>query len=405
MVTLGPEEWRGLIDYWQKAGHDIRHLDIPEDVARQLGVELPKKEDDMTAEHEPLGAQWKRKKYFDGTTCGLKDCKHAADGYVCDLKPTKEGGKGRLWFGPACTKCVRKTHPTLNPMSLAELAHQRNGASDLALVLDVEVGDILKRLEAAGIDEKGRPLEGAQPALQAKQTVIPGTEAPQAPPPSAAPQTPLVTPPPQDASPPPNYIVVQVDSVQIPAQYLEAQVVDARTIRERFVDPLVIADQASMDLASNYTKLIKKSWNQLDEYRKSLTKPLRDKIEEIQAYFNPPLEKLKEAEDLLKRKISEGAHAMARAQASALQAAQAAFQQQNPAALAAASQQATQADVSLSPGVSIRKLKRWAIQDPSRVPFELWSPDAAKIQQAIDLGHTYIPGIAIWEEDSVAVRQ
>jgi hypothetical protein len=43
-----------LIDYWKNAGRDIRFLDIPPDVAEELGIELPPPlpETSMTTETE-----------------------------------------------------------------------------------------------------------------------------------------------------------------------------------------------------------------------------------------------------------------------------------------------------------------------------------------------------------------
>ena len=184
---LTTEEWGSLIAFWTSGGHSIRHLDVPHDVAQQLGIEVETTEEtgmtDTAAEtmvHEPLGAKWKRKAYFDGTQCGLKDCSRKPDGYICDTKPT-QGGKERLWFGPACTKCVRKIHENWTPMPLAKLAHQRNGVSDLALVLDIEVGEAKRRLAAEGIDEKGRKVDYVpkEEVVQTQQPQQPPQQQPQ----------------------------------------------------------------------------------------------------------------------------------------------------------------------------------------------------------------------------------
>ena len=103
------EDWRGLIGYWTDAGHNIQHLDVPPHIATQLDIELPKETtmetetqtgEEGVSQTEPMGGAWKKKKYFDGTKCGLKDCNHKPDGYICDIKPTK-APQGQLWFGPA----------------------------------------------------------------------------------------------------------------------------------------------------------------------------------------------------------------------------------------------------------------------------------------------------------------
>jgi hypothetical protein len=402
------EDWRSLIDYWRGQGHALQHLDIPDNIRQSLGIEIPKEKDmtEQTAQFEPVGAEWKRKKYFDGTTCGLKGCKRTPDGYLCDKKPTKGGENGRLWFGPACKKCVKKLgmHEAVLH-TLSQLAYQRNGASDLALVLDIEVGEVLKRLEDAGIDEKGNVLTTGE-EVQPTEVANTGAGAP-----VGAQQ--------QEAQPAPTpengtghaLAVVQAPAIQFSTADIEAQKAETDGVLA-FLENFHVVDQATMDMAAgwlngwldpqgNKVPGIKAKWKTLDETRKALGKPLRDGLAQIQAYFGPALDALAEAEKVVKQKISEGNARAAQAQQQALAAAQQAYQAGDAAMVAQASQQAATADVSLPQGITQTMVTKFAVEDASQLPGQFWSPDPQKIQAAIDQGYTQIPGVRIWQEPSI----
>lgn len=386
--------------------------------------------DQQTAQYEPVGEKWKKKRYFDGSTCGLVGCKRAPDGYVCDTKPTgKEKDKvGRLWFGPACKKCMVKLgHNEGSVIPFKELARQRGGASDLALVLDIEVGDVLKRLEAAGIDEQGSTI-GGEPQVGVAQ---PGVEQPPVGPETGlAPGQPLVIPPPEQPTPTPaantgagapvgaqltipepapnngapaGLAVVTAPSVQMPTEVIQGELVEANGVLAQLA-VFHVVDQKTMDDASGWLKEVKKKWNALDETRKALGRPLRDALEEIQTYFNPPLNALKKAETLFKQKISEGSARALQAQQAALDAAQQALQAGNTPGVAIASQAAAAADVELPRGISQRMITKFEIVDVTQLPAWAWSPDANKVQAAINMGWTEIPGVRIWQEPSISAR-
>jgi hypothetical protein len=407
------DDWRALIDHWRDQTRDIRHLDIPANIAATLGIELPKEidmTDESTAEHEPLGAKWKKKKYFDGSTCGLKDCKRAPDGYVCDTKPTKGNPNGHLWFGPACKKCLEKLgYPVEAIIPLKELARQRGGASDLALVLDIEVGEALKRLAAAGIDEQGNT-----PVDQTEETPPPVVETISGP---------IVTPPPGEGScgqthsveaggqlalpdngAAPSEAIVATPTIQMPTTVLVAHDTEAQGVIA-FLQTFHVVDQPSMDNASLWVKEVKKKWNHLDETRKALGKPLREGLEQIQGYFKPAQDALKKAESILKAKIAEGNQRAQQAQQQALAAAQQAHATGNMQGTIAAAQQAATADVALPQGISQQMVVKFEVVDPSQLPGQYWSPDSNLIQAAINAGWRQIPGVRIWEEPQISARQ
>ena len=450
------EDWSALIDYWRGGGHDMRHLDVPAEVARALsetegtvaatrflsGPEFkalveksyggPEHVSDearavlssmepgfedwarteadwyeifqqtrtemMTAEiqqpsneppNEPAAKnepKWKRKAYFDGTECGYSGCTRAADGYVSGTKPTKGGVQGALWFGPACAACVRKWHPSLRPATLAELAYQRSGASDLALVLDVEVGDVLKRLALAGIDERGQPFHSN---AQAGQAVLAAEGAPGA----------------ALAAQPSAGVYVYTDPVQIPIEALAAQRSYVQGVLQQLSN-WHINSQSDMDYASTFVAQVKGMWASLEEQRKNLVKPLREKIEAVQEYFKPVLGDLKSLETVGKQKISEGNTRAQAAQQAAYEAAQRALQSGDTQGAALATQQAVSADITLAPGVGIRTEIAFEIVDYRQLPQDFWSwvPDPAKVQAAVDAGHRQIPGVRIFEKSVVSSR-
>lgn len=406
---MNADDWQNLIDFWKDSGHDIRFLDVPPQIAQELGIELPPSlETDMTEQQTETetGVQqnafmkWKKKRYFDGETCGLKGCQRKADGYIMDLKPTKDArgtSSGKLWFGPACLKCIRKDHDTLMPMTLAELAHQRKGASDLALVLDVEVGDVLKRLEAAGIDEHGQALVGVyNPEGGTVGKVVPNAADPrQQTPPAVATQQPQAAIPAQQGA------LVTAHQVSIPTDSLAASVQESNELLT-FLGSFHIVNQQQMDVAGQFLAEVKGKWGALDTLRKDLGAPLRDKLQEIQSFFNPALDALKKAEGILKQRITEGAQRAEEAHRKSLADAQAAHAQGDVQATALATQAAQAADVVMPATVQQRTTIKFEIIDKSQLPGNFWSPDPKLIQAAINAGHRQIPGVRIWEEQTLA---
>jgi hypothetical protein len=369
----------------------------------------------QTATTEPVGAKWKRKAYFDDTSCGLVGCKRAPDGYLCDTKPTGKKTE-RLWFGPACKKCMLKLGCPVEAITpLKELAYQRNGASDLALVLDIEVGEVLKRLEAAGIDENGSALV-ADETEEVLPPIPPPSERQAQGDPAPLPATddwpyryaegeePAAVVPhaPADA-----IQVAASPPVVIPSQDIAASSAEGLQLLGS-LDSFNIVNQQGMDLAAGILADVKGAWKNLDGIRKAIGKPLRDRLQEIQDHFKPALALFETAEKILKDKISEGSRLAAEAQQRALLAAQQAHQAGDAHALAVATQQVSATEVGLPQGVTTRKVARFRIVDAAQLPPEFWTaiPDTNKLQAYVDAGWrgNQIPGVEIWEEDIVSSR-
>ncbi len=329
-----------------------------------------------TAKNEP---KWKRKAYFDGTECGYKDCSRKAEGYVSGTKPTKGGSQNAVWYGPACSSCCTKWHDSLRPMPIALLAQNRKGASDLANVLDIEVGDALKRLAEAGVDEKGQPVQQQNAAPMAPNVAITTTQQPGT--------------------------WIAADPIQIPDQELAGGLAYVNGVLQQLANWHIMS-QADMDYADDFMKKLKALWKASEEQRKELGRPWREKLELIQDYYKPYLNALKQGETVLKQRIVEGNARAEAARQAAYLAAQSAYQQGDMQSVAVATQQAVAADIAVPQGTSIRTVFVGEIVDLSQLPQEFWSwvPDLVKVQAAVDLGHRQIPGCRIYETNVVAAR-
>lgn len=503
------ETWRVVVEHWKSQGRDLAHLEVPPELALQLGVPADKtrerrndsveedldSEDQMAkknakqtkkstkvvstkkpttkkrtapkvetaqaaseptpvatetlpvgpspqafstagmgatgptnthtpaGEYQPLSSalvppnpnepKWKKRSTFTGDDCGYSGCARRSDGYVPGIRSTKEGERDQrsLWFGPACISCVRKYHPDMKPLTLAELAHQRNGVSDLALALDIEVGDVHKRLLAAGIDEKGRPLNG-QAQVQGQGDNMQQNHVPQA-------QAPQIVDP--NAPPPAQYPIVAAQQEQHSIAVVVPYDVLAGTRQEMATTMLNLASfyirsQPQMDYASSYMQRVKGLWKEIDELRKSMARPFNEVVDRIQEHFKPALADLKAVEADIKSRIDEGMAWATQQAAQSFQAAQQALATGNQQGVALATQQAMSADLSLSQGVSMRPKICFEISDPSQLPGNFWSPDRAKVQEALNAmdqtqlhntlnaGYTPIAGCRVWIENTVASR-
>jgi len=413
-MTEDIESWRVVVEHWRAQGRDLRHLEVPPELASLLGVPLDvtkerRRDDDEEGDHdmatraaattddtEYKGSakgepKWKKRREFDGDDCGYQGCTRKADGYVVGTRSTKEGKSGRIWFGPACIKCVRKWHETLVPLTLAQLAQQRKGASDLATVLDLEVGEVRRRLEAAGIDENGIPLGGTAPV----QTPAPLPQQSTA----LAPANGHTQEPHTNESGPQPFTVI----VKIPFDAIGAIVTEMSQTLVNLA-PFEIMSQEQMNYASSYLQRLKGLAQQIELHRKEIAKPFQLQVKKIKQYFDPADEALGKVEAVLKQKILAAYERARLAQAASFQQAETAIAQGDTTGAAIATQQAVAADMTLAPGISTRSTIKWEIVDPSKLPAWAWSPDPQKIQQAVDMGHRQIDGVRIWEEPILAAR-
>lgn len=162
--------------------------------------------------------------------------------------------------------------------------------------------------------------------------------------------------------------------------------------------------------AAELLKVVKHKHKVLDDERTVSVKPLNDEVKEINAWFKPALDRLKQCETELKRIM--GAYLLAKAQeqqrllAEASKAAQEALvTESDPQAnVMALVQQATAAQAPKVSGVSVSKVWKWELVDPSQVPSEYWSIDPSKVDAALKQGVRDIPGIRVYEDARVIAR-
>jgi hypothetical protein len=343
--------------------------------------------------------KWKKRREFEGDMCGYAGCAKKADGYVSGVRSTKEGERDRrsLWYGPACVSCVSKWHPNLNPMSLAELAQQRNGASDLAAVLDIEVGEVHKRLAAAGVNERGQllnqPPQGQDMTQQTPSTAL------------------AVGVGENIASAVENHNI----SVAVPYSVIGA-IRSEMAATAQALSEFVIRTQEQMDYASKYMQRVKGLLNEVEDKRKDIARPFRDVINNIQEHFNPVKIDLQNVEAMIKARIDEAYRWSQQQKAQSFVEAQGALAAGDHQGVAVATQGAMAADLSLAHGVSIRPKVCFEVVDTSQLPGIYWSPDPSKIQAYLDTldlnqlqdalatGYVIISGVLVWVDNTVAAR-
>lgn len=194
---------------------------------------------------------------------------------------------------------------------------------------------------------------------------------------------------------------------------VKARAIEAAKENVEFLEVVkgyVIQNDEEYADAAELLKVVKSKTKLLDEERTVSVKPLNDEVKEINAWFKPALDRLKQCETELKRIM--GAYSLAKAQeqqrllAEASKAAEEALvTSSNPQAnVMALVQQATAAQAPKVVGVSVSKVWKWELVDASQIPLEYWSIDAAKIEAAVKAGAREIPGVRVYEDARVVAR-
>jgi hypothetical protein len=172
----------------------------------------------------------------------------------------------------------------------------------------------------------------------------------------------------------------------------------------------VIQSDEEFEDAAELLKVVKHKFKVLDEERTISVKPLNDEVKEINAWFKPALDRLKDCEAELKKIM--GAYSLVKQQeqqrllAEAAKAAEAALVTATDpqASVMALVQQATAAQAPKVAGVSVSKVWKWELADPEQVPAEYWSIDPAKLDAAVKAGARDIPGVRVYEDARVIAR-
>lgn len=190
------------------------------------------------------------------------------------------------------------------------------------------------------------------------------------------------------------------------------------------IDSQLMAEMAADDL-----KKIKAYAKDVDEKRKSLTKPLDDVKKGIMDLFRPAVEYLEQAETTLKlglkkyldeeerkrRELEEAARKVAREQAARLEAeAKAAAAQGQAEQARALEQQAAMVPATVmvsSPapkmsGISSTQVWKFVIENEKLIPREYLMVDEAKIRKVVQAlkAEANIPGVRVYDERQIGAR-
>ncbi len=222
----------------------------------------------------------------------------------------------------------------------------------------------------------------------------------------------------------------------------EEKAAEAREIMARY-ENYAVTCQADYERAVDEIRLIKCKARELDDLRKSMTRPLDDAKKRIIDFFRPPMEALSSAENRVKgatvayqqeearrdrereERLREAqrkeAERLAKLQREAEERARIAAEEGNAAKAAADARKAEDfaarqaiaesAPVKLAPTVQkvagARTVKNWkfAIEDAAAIPREYMIPDEVKIGKVVraTAGSLAIPGVRIYCEETLAV--
>lgn len=201
----------------------------------------------------------------------------------------------------------------------------------------------------------------------------------------------------------------------------------ALTIEE--ASALVIQSNEDYELAGEFVRRIARLKKELNETRRSMTRPLDESKKRIMDLFRRPEQQLDEANTAASRKMlawkQEQDRARREAEAAAAEAArkererlekQAAAaakrgQQEKAAALSAAADSMPAAPVVHIPeataaGVSTRQVWKYEIVDKAALPREFMTPDEKAIGAVVRArqGDTNIPGVRVYAEETLVKR-
>jgi uncharacterized membrane protein YqiK len=220
------------------------------------------------------------------------------------------------------------------------------------------------------------------------------------------------------------------------------QVIKETEIMVKNYDNYIVSTQASYDGAGESLKAIKTKYKEVDELRKSLTKPLDDSKKKIMELFGRPLDFLAKAELAVKSamlKYQQEQERIRRAEEERLQAEQrrqakelerqareaeekaARFKTAEAKAKAEAKaeelKQQAEAVASIKPivqstiqavkGVATRTIWKFKIVDVNKIPREFMMPDEKLIQKMAEVtkGTKKIDGVEFFSEEIIAARR
>lgn len=145
-------------------------------------------------------------------------------------------------------------------------------------------------------------------------------------------------------------------------------------------------------------RAVKAKAKELEARRAGVAKPLRAAAKEVDSWFRPALEALKEAEGLIKGKLAAYLAARPALNTAALQ----------EVARAETVEEATEALASVQPaampeGTHTRKVLKWEVTDEDAIPREYLMVNKGLIDHVVCQGIA-VPGVRTWREVIVVAR-
>jgi len=162
---------------------------------------------------------------------------------------------------------------------------------------------------------------------------------------------------------------------------------------------LVVEDEASHELAAEATRYAKAQIKLLEDKRKSVTQPLLAVKREIDSWFKPVVAQWQEAERDLKAKMLGYVKKVQEANRQAAAAAAAAETSEEAVT-------ALQAIADKPQVKGVHSVKRWTYEviDVTSVPEQYLAVDHEEVTAAIKAGTREIPGLRIYQDETLAIR-
>jgi hypothetical protein len=193
---------------------------------------------------------------------------------------------------------------------------------------------------------------------------------------------------------------------QAAIQQKETEEVVAQQMVQRAKE-VVVNSEADFQAASQILVALREKRKALDDKRLSFTRPLRDVVNNINAFMKPPIALYEEAEKVLKNAMGDFKRRLAAAQMQAMAEAQKAIEQNNQQGFVTQMQTAAASQQPQAPGAHTRTTWKFRIVDFNAIPREFLMPDEAKIRAYVQSAkeNASIPGIEVYPDENIVVRK
>lgn len=210
------------------------------------------------------------------------------------------------------------------------------------------------------------------------------------------------------------HALVKQDDLVIEKQHAQKTLGPAALLANRALAH-VVNSEAALTTANGLLGDLKASLTNIESSRTFLTKPLRDHVKRIEAQYKPVVDQLEAADEALRNKVlafyAERQKAADEVAAKEREAAEKAADKGKDevaaehALKAVEVQSAASVKTMVADNASVQVRKGWnfEVEDLGKVPAEYMTLDEKAVRTAIKSGLRTIPGIRIFEENSLAV--